>query len=116
MDLRSRRKSTSSWLRSSGGRARKRNASWRWAGRSLAKECGGWVATALGVMGMATYGLGFGLLMHKKTRDYITTHIAVKRFPLSTPGEAAMSIVETFRVLAPAARTVVASKSTAPHP
>jgi len=76
----------------------------------------GWVATALGVMGMATYGLGFGLLMHKKTRDYITTHIAVKRFPLSTPGEAAMSIVETFRVLAPAARTVVASKSTAPHP
>ena len=66
----------------------------------------GAAAGALGVFGAATYGLGFGLLLHKGTREFVTGNLLFKRFLLSAERDVAPNVVEAFRILDPAITTI----------
>ena len=70
----------------------------------------GAAAGALGVIGAATYGLGFSLLLHKGTREFVTGNLLFKRFLLSAEREVALNVVEAFHMLDPATRLVTVSK------
>ena len=67
----------------------------------------GAAAGALGVFGAATYGLGFGLLLHKGTREFVTRNLLFKRFLI--PNNVAPNVVEAFRILDPAATLITVS-------
>ena len=69
----------------------------------------GAAAGALGVFGAATYGLGFGLLLHKGTREFVTGNLLFKRFLLSAERDVAPNVVEAFRILDPAITTITVS-------
>lgn len=73
------------------------------------KTLRGAAAGALGVFGAATYGLGFGLLLHKGTREFVTGNLLFKRFLPSSEREVAPNIVEAFRILDPAAALLTVS-------
>jgi hypothetical protein len=97
----------------------------RWMGKDAERlKAMGWdlagtgmqssAAAALGALGAATSGLGFALLLHKGTRDYLTRNLAVKFFSISQEKEAARNIVEVFRILCPGITRAVASKVVEP--
>ena len=69
----------------------------------------GAAAGALGVFGAATYGLGFGLLLHKGTREFVTRNLLFKRFLISAERDVAPNVVEAFRILDPAATLITVS-------
>jgi hypothetical protein len=80
---------------------------WSLAGDGMQKV----VTAALGALGIATYGLAFGALMHKGTRDYLNRTTVVKQFALTQETQAAVAIVQAFGILAPGATTIIASKA-----
>ena len=69
----------------------------------------GAAAGALGVFGAATYGLGFGLLLHKGTREFVTRNLLFERFLISAERDVAPNVVEAFRILDPAATLITVS-------
>ena len=69
----------------------------------------GAAAGALGVFGAATYGLGFGLLLHKGTREFVTRNLLFKRFLISAERDVAPNVVEAFRILDPATTLITVS-------
>jgi len=69
----------------------------------------GAAAGALGVFGAATYGLGFGLLLPKGTREFVTRNLLFKRFLISAERDVAPNVVEVFRILDPAATLITVS-------
>lgn len=77
------------------------------SGRKMIK---GAAAGALGVFGAATYGLGFGLLLHKGTREFVTGNLLFKRFLLSAERDVSLNVLEALRILDPATTTVTVSK------
>ena len=73
------------------------------------KRMRGAAAGALGVFGAATYGLGFGLLLPKGTREFVTRNLLFKRFLISAERDVAPNVVEAFRILDPAAALITVS-------
>ena len=73
------------------------------------KRMRGAAAGALGVFGAATYGLGFGLLLPKGTREFVTRNLLFERFLISAERDVAPNVVEAFRILDPAATLITVS-------
>ncbi len=72
------------------------------------------IKSAAAVLGIATYGLGFGLLLHKGTRDFVKKNLLVKRFAPSDQADVATNVLEAFRILESDATTVKVSRLVAP--
>jgi TIR domain-containing protein len=84
-----------------------REKGWGTEGRALK----GLAAGALGAFGVGTYGLGFGLLLNKKTREFVSEHFMSKRFPIDDPEAAAAAVREILQVIASEATEVLARRA-----
>lgn len=69
---------------------------------------------AAAVLGVATYGLGFGLLLHKGTREFLKGNLLVKRFLFSAERDVALNVLEAFRILESETSSIAVSRLTAP--
>jgi len=69
---------------------------------------------AAAVLGIATYGIGFGLLLHKGTRDFVKGNLLVKRFLLSAERDVALNVLEAFRTLESETSTILVSRLVTP--
>jgi predicted RNA-binding protein with RPS1 domain len=71
---------------------------------------------ALGAFGYLTAGLGFALLLHRGTRDYLlkqTEFLKTFPLPLRSPTKVAAAIIDAFELLCPDATTVIALRADA---
>lgn len=72
------------------------------------------IKSAAAVLGIATYGLGFGLLLHKGARDFVKKNLLVKRFALSAQADVAPNVLEAFRILESDITAIKVSRLVAP--
>jgi TIR domain len=72
------------------------------------------IKSAAAVLGIATYGLGFGLLLHKGTRDFVKKNLLVKRFAPSAQPDVVANVLEAFRILESDTTAIKVSRLIAP--